>query len=181
MTKKKLRFQGVDVDTLSGEYDNGSALHIAASNLGLEAAKVLLTYGADPCLKDDLARAPVDCIPDTTAAVQSSSEETTDKASFVNGTGENAFAAPSDEQRLKANKMRILLTRGQAGLQKIFPDEAETPERHRSPRRSSSSVRRMSASSSGIGSNGSSGHQGFVVSSKAVLQALGMKVSFRQW
>ena len=178
MTKKKLRFQGVDVDIVSGEYDNGSALHIAASNLGLEAAKVLLTYGADPCLKDDLARAPVDCIPDTTAA-QSPSEE--DKASFVNGTGENAFAAPSDEQRLKANKMRILLTRGQAGLQKIFPDEAETPERHRSPRRSSSSVRRMSASSSGIGSNGSSGQQGFVVSSKAVLQALGMKVSCRQW
>ena len=46
--KKQLRFQGVDVDTLSGEYENGSALHISATNLGLEAAKVLLTYGADP-------------------------------------------------------------------------------------------------------------------------------------
>ena len=38
----------MDVDTLSGEYENGSALHISATNLGLEAAKVLLTYGADP-------------------------------------------------------------------------------------------------------------------------------------
>ena len=90
---------------------------------------------------------------------------------------------PGDKQRLKANKMRILLTRGNAGLQKFFPDEAVVSgggghESDRSSRsRRSSSVRRISVSgsSSGIGSSSSNG---FVVSSKAVLQALGMKVSY---
>ena len=56
--------QGVDVDITCQEYENGTALHIAASNLSLEAAKVLIGFDSDPHLKDELARTPIDCIPD---------------------------------------------------------------------------------------------------------------------
>ena len=46
--------QGVDVDNTCEEFENGSALHIAAANLGLEAAKALIGFGADLHLTDDL-------------------------------------------------------------------------------------------------------------------------------
>ncbi len=36
------------MDTPCSEYEDGTALHIAASNLSTEAAKVLLAFGADP-------------------------------------------------------------------------------------------------------------------------------------
>ena len=46
------------------EYENGTALHIAATNLGVSAVQVLLNFGADPNLTDDLARKAHDCIPE---------------------------------------------------------------------------------------------------------------------
>jgi hypothetical protein len=46
----------VDVDTTCEEFDNGSALHIAAANLSVEAAKALLGFGADVNLTDELVR-----------------------------------------------------------------------------------------------------------------------------
>ena len=46
------------------EYENGTSLHIAAANLSLEAAKVLIGFDSDTQLKDELARMPIDCIPD---------------------------------------------------------------------------------------------------------------------
>ena len=42
------------MDTTCSEYENGTELHIAAANLGVSAAQVLL--GADLNLVDDLAR-----------------------------------------------------------------------------------------------------------------------------
>ena len=56
--------KGVDVDVTCQEYENGTSLHIAATNLSLEAAKVLIAFDSDPQSKDELARMPIDCIPD---------------------------------------------------------------------------------------------------------------------
>ncbi len=55
---------GVGVDATCSEYEGGTALHIAAANLSVEAARVLLSFGADTEATDLLARTPVDCIPD---------------------------------------------------------------------------------------------------------------------
>ena len=52
------------MDTTCSEYENGTALHIAAANLGVSAAQVLLNFGADLNLVDDLARKAHDCIPE---------------------------------------------------------------------------------------------------------------------
>lgn len=49
----------VDVDSTCSEFDNGTVLHIAASNLAYEAIKVLLQNGANPTLKDDKGRIPL--------------------------------------------------------------------------------------------------------------------------
>ncbi|CAG0885810.1 unnamed protein product [Cyprideis torosa] len=46
------------------EYDNGSPLHIAASNLCYDSARVLLEFGAKTKQMDDLGRTPLECIPD---------------------------------------------------------------------------------------------------------------------
>ena len=64
MTCCLIHFQGTDVDTTCAEYENGTALHIAAANLGVSAARILLNFGADSNLTDDLARKPLDCIPE---------------------------------------------------------------------------------------------------------------------
>lgn len=45
-----------DIDSVCSEFDNGSSLHIAASNLAYEAVRVLLQNGADALLKDDQGR-----------------------------------------------------------------------------------------------------------------------------
>ena len=58
------RTKGSDVDTQCVEYESGTALHIAAANLSLGAARVLLKFGADTDTTDDLGRKPVECIPD---------------------------------------------------------------------------------------------------------------------
>ena len=52
------------MDTICSEYENGTALHIAAANLGVSATQVLLNFGADLNLVDDLARKAHDCIPE---------------------------------------------------------------------------------------------------------------------
>lgn len=56
--------KALDVDSTCSEFDNGTVLHIAASNLAYEAIKVLLQNGANPTLKDDKGRIPLECIPD---------------------------------------------------------------------------------------------------------------------
>ena len=47
-----------DVDNPCSEFDHGTPLHIAASNLAYEATKILVQNGADTTLKDDLGRSP---------------------------------------------------------------------------------------------------------------------------
>lgn len=49
-------FPLTDIDSICSEFDNGSTLHIAASNLASEAVRFLLQNGANPLLKDDLGR-----------------------------------------------------------------------------------------------------------------------------
>ena len=56
--------KGADVDTHCVEYESGTALHIAAANLSLGAARVLLKFGADIETLDELGRKPVECVPD---------------------------------------------------------------------------------------------------------------------
>lgn len=48
-----------DIDSRCTEFDNGTALHIAASNLAHEAVKVLLQNGANSLIKDDMDRRPL--------------------------------------------------------------------------------------------------------------------------
>ncbi|XP_035829126.1 CAP-Gly domain-containing linker protein 3 [Aplysia californica] len=64
--------KALDIDSTCSEFEHGSALHIAASNLALEACKLLLQNGANPSLKDDLGRTPLDCIPDLSSFDESS-------------------------------------------------------------------------------------------------------------
>ena len=49
----------VDVDSPCAEFDHGTPLHIAASNLSVEAVRMLLQNGANPHAKDDLGRTPI--------------------------------------------------------------------------------------------------------------------------
>lgn len=56
--------KALDIDSTCSEFENGTSLHIAASNLAHEAIKVLLQNGANHGLKDDLGRAPIDCVQD---------------------------------------------------------------------------------------------------------------------
>ncbi|XP_032780625.1 CAP-Gly domain-containing linker protein 4 isoform X1 [Daphnia magna] len=56
--------QSVDIDSPCNEYENGSALHIAAHNLAVNSALVLVEFGANTKLKDNLGRTPLECIPD---------------------------------------------------------------------------------------------------------------------
>ncbi|XP_054707616.1 CAP-Gly domain-containing linker protein 4-like [Uloborus diversus] len=56
--------KGLDIDSPCREFDGGSPLHIAATNLCTEAAKVLLENQADVTLKDYVGRTPLECIPD---------------------------------------------------------------------------------------------------------------------
>ncbi|XP_025109929.1 CAP-Gly domain-containing linker protein 3-like isoform X2 [Pomacea canaliculata] len=56
--------KALDIDSTCSEFEHGTALHIAASNLAHEAIKVLLQNGANPGLRDDLGRLPIDCVPE---------------------------------------------------------------------------------------------------------------------
>lgn len=53
-----------DVDATCSDFDFGTALHIAASNLCLGAVKALLEYRANPAFRDDRGRVPADVVPD---------------------------------------------------------------------------------------------------------------------
>ncbi|TRY74970.1 hypothetical protein TCAL_11612 [Tigriopus californicus] len=64
ITHLLMKSKGTDVDSPCVEHENGTALHIATGNLSAEAIRVLLQFGADPDLKDDLARKPIDCLPE---------------------------------------------------------------------------------------------------------------------
>ena len=50
--------QAVDIDGPCNDYENGSALHIAAANLAFNSAVVLVEFGANTKLKDNLGRTP---------------------------------------------------------------------------------------------------------------------------
>ena len=49
----------VDVDSPCSEFDGGTPLHIAAQNLALETAKVLLAHGAYPFAVDSNGKLPL--------------------------------------------------------------------------------------------------------------------------
>lgn len=49
----------IDIDSPCNEYENGSALHIAAHNLAANSALVLVEAGANTKLKDNLGRTPL--------------------------------------------------------------------------------------------------------------------------
>ncbi|OCT77511.1 CAP-Gly domain-containing linker protein 4 isoform X1 [Xenopus laevis] len=53
-----------DVDATCSDFDFGTALHIAASNLCLAAVKSLLEHGANPAFRDDRGQVPTDVVPD---------------------------------------------------------------------------------------------------------------------
>ena len=48
-----------DVDSKCTEFEHGTSLHVAASNLSYESAKTLLQYHANPKAKDGLGRTPL--------------------------------------------------------------------------------------------------------------------------
>lgn len=54
----------IDINAICPEYNKGTALHIAAANLCLETAKMLLQCGAKLTIRDALGRTPKDCVPD---------------------------------------------------------------------------------------------------------------------
>ena len=51
-----------DVDSPCSEYDNGGPLHVAARNLALDSATVLLLHGAHPHSKDSLGKMPIGAV-----------------------------------------------------------------------------------------------------------------------
>ena len=64
LSPRSSQTKGVDVDTHCVEYESGTALHIAASNLSIAAARVLLKFGANAEATDDLGRKPCESTPD---------------------------------------------------------------------------------------------------------------------
>ncbi|MGH0165108.1 UNVERIFIED_CONTAM: hypothetical protein FKN15_048425 [Acipenser sinensis] len=53
-----------DVDATCSDFDFGTALHIAASNLCVPAVKCLLEHGANPAFRNDRGQTPADVVPD---------------------------------------------------------------------------------------------------------------------
>ncbi|KAM4724017.1 CAP-Gly domain-containing linker protein 4 isoform 4-T11 [Anableps anableps] len=53
-----------EVDATCSDFDFGTALHIAASNLCTSAVKRLLELGANPAFKNDKGQCPADVVPD---------------------------------------------------------------------------------------------------------------------
>lgn len=52
------------VDATCSDFDFGTALHIAASNLCVSAVKCLLELGANPAFRNEKGQCPVDVVPD---------------------------------------------------------------------------------------------------------------------
>ncbi|XP_046864760.1 CAP-Gly domain-containing linker protein 3-like [Xenia sp. Carnegie-2017] len=63
---------GRDIDATSSGFDNGTILHIAASNLCLDSAKCLLQHGANAFVKDDQNRTALNTIPEANTFERSS-------------------------------------------------------------------------------------------------------------
>ncbi|XP_035988739.1 CAP-Gly domain-containing linker protein 3 isoform X2 [Fundulus heteroclitus] len=53
-----------DVDATCSDFDFGTALHIAASNLCTSAVRCLLEFGANPAFRNDKGQCPADVVPD---------------------------------------------------------------------------------------------------------------------
>ncbi|XP_035243076.1 CAP-Gly domain-containing linker protein 4-like isoform X3 [Anguilla anguilla] len=53
-----------EVDATCSDFDFGTALHIAASNLCLSAAKCLLEMGANPAFRNERGQCPTDVVPE---------------------------------------------------------------------------------------------------------------------
>ncbi|XP_028250810.1 CAP-Gly domain-containing linker protein 4 isoform X2 [Parambassis ranga] len=53
-----------DVDATCSDFEFGTALHIAASNLCASAVKCLLELGANPAFRNDKGQCPADVVPD---------------------------------------------------------------------------------------------------------------------
>ncbi|CAL9686209.1 unnamed protein product [Knipowitschia caucasica] len=53
-----------EVDATCSDFDFGTALHIAASNLCTTAVKCLLDFGANPAFRNDSGQCPADVVPD---------------------------------------------------------------------------------------------------------------------
>ncbi|XP_068195430.1 CAP-Gly domain-containing linker protein 4 isoform X2 [Antennarius striatus] len=53
-----------DVDATCSDFDFGTALHIAASNLCLSAVKCLLDLGANPAFRNEKGQCPANVVPD---------------------------------------------------------------------------------------------------------------------
>ncbi|KAF6729037.1 CAP-Gly domain-containing linker protein 4 [Oryzias melastigma] len=53
-----------NIDATCSDFDFGTALHIAASNLCISAVKCLLELGANPAFKNEKGQCPVDVVPD---------------------------------------------------------------------------------------------------------------------
>ncbi|XP_061102125.1 CAP-Gly domain-containing linker protein 4-like isoform X1 [Conger conger] len=53
-----------EVDATCSDFDFGTSLHIAASNLCLSAAKCLLELGANPAFRNERGQCPVDVVPE---------------------------------------------------------------------------------------------------------------------
>ncbi|XP_013865300.1 CAP-Gly domain-containing linker protein 4 isoform X3 [Austrofundulus limnaeus] len=56
--------QGGEVDATCSDFDFGTSLHIAASNLCTSAVKCLLELGANPAFRNDKGQSPADVVPD---------------------------------------------------------------------------------------------------------------------
>lgn len=65
------------IDDQCRDFDGGTPLHIAAANMCLESAQILLKNGANILLKDDLNRTPLFCVPDPSIHMNLMSAETT--------------------------------------------------------------------------------------------------------
>lgn len=52
----------VEVHSMCSSFHNGTALHIAAESLNVEAVEILLQYKASAQVTDDLNRLPIDCV-----------------------------------------------------------------------------------------------------------------------
>lgn len=53
-----------EVDSTCSDFDFGTALHIAASNLCISAVKCLLELGANPAFRNEKGQCPADVVPD---------------------------------------------------------------------------------------------------------------------
>ncbi|XP_056598340.1 CAP-Gly domain-containing linker protein 4-like isoform X2 [Triplophysa dalaica] len=53
-----------EVDSTCSDFDFGTALHIAASNLCISAVKCLLELGANPAFRNEKSQCPADVVPD---------------------------------------------------------------------------------------------------------------------